>query len=369
MNIPSREELKEFLELDEDGNLIYIKHFHQSKIGTIASKYSQSRDRCYIYLNNKKYRTDQLIYMFKYNIYAKYVYNIDGDRKNNSINNIINLKTLENQFDESQKMLKERISYNAKTGVVIWKAQKDMCNIGNPILGEDSHGYKIINIDGKCYKLHRIIWLYETGEFPNIVDHIDHNRNNNIFTNLLNGSKQDNEKNKTKQINNSSGYNGIYIVQRKYGEKYKAQITVNMKNIHLGCFDLIDDAIAARKDANVKYGFNENHGNDKVIETSWRLSREYRIWRARVIRRDIKCQVCENLKSRHVHHLNNAEDHPEERFDIDNGITLCSKCHMQFHCNFKNSYREKCTLKDWNNFKCLTKYFKTIFIDKDNNEQ
>ena len=32
----------------------------------------------------------------------------------------------------------------------------------------------------------------------------------------------------------------------------------------------------------------------------------------------------------------------------------------------KNSYREKCTLKDWNNFICLTEYCKTIFIDKDN---
>lgn len=357
-------ELNKKFEFDNNGYLIYKNHFHKSKNGSKAGRFNTKHNRSQVLINQRYYREDQIVYFLHNKQFAKYIYNVDGDRKNNSFLNLINLKTLENKFDESQKMLKERIIYDPETGVVKWKAQKDTCNIGNPVLGEDAHGYKIINIDYKVYKLHSMIWLYMTGETPNIVDHLDYNRRNNIFKNLKNGTYQDNSKNLSKSVSNTSGVTGINIKQSKYGEKYLASITVNNKRIHLGCFDLIDDAISSRKDAEVKYNFNINHGQEKVIETSWRSSREYRIWRISCIRRDSTCQICNSLQSRQVHHLNNAEDHPEQRFNIDNGVTLCRKCHTQYHCNYHRSFREKTTKYDWENFKTLTSYFKEVFTTK-----
>jgi hypothetical protein len=41
---------------------------------------------------------------------------------------------------------------------------------------------------------------------------------------------------------------------------WRASITVNRKQIALGCFDSFDDAVSARKAAQIKYGFHENHG-------------------------------------------------------------------------------------------------------------
>ncbi len=368
MRYPKQNELKEFFELNSNGLLIYKKHFHLNKIGKIAEYYASYRERSFINFKGKTYRADRLTFLFKYGEYAKYVYNINGDRRDNSINNLINLKTLEKKFDGSQKMLHERIVYDPESGEVKWKAQKDMCNIGNPILGMDAHGYKIINIDYTTYKLHRIIWLYMTGNDSDVIDHIDHNRTNNTFANLANGTKQDNEKNKTILVNNTSGHTGIITIHRKSGEKYKAFIGVDSKSIHLGCFDLIDDAIACRKDAEVKYGFHTNHGDERIIETLWRTSREYRIWRATCIRRDKTCQICNTLQSRQVHHKNNAEDHPDQRFDTENGITLCRNCHTQYHCNYHKSFREKTTKYDYDNFVTLTNYYKSIFIDKDENK-
>ena len=96
---------------------------------------------------------------------------------------------------------------------------------------------------------------------------------------------------------------------------------------------------------------------------NWRDSREYRIWRAHVIRRDGVCQVpgCGSRSKRVAHHLNSGSYFPEERYDIDNGMTLCEKCHINFHNNFKRSYREKCTKYDFNNFLVLCKYLKSVF--------
>jgi predicted restriction endonuclease len=90
----------------------------------------------------------------------------------------------------------------------------------------------------------------------------------------------------------------------------------------------------------------------------WRNTRDYRIWRAKIVRRDKRCVVCGSIKNRQAHHLNAGSYFPNDRFKIDNGVCLCSSCHIQFHNNFKNSFREKCTKKDFLNFIDLVKYLK-----------
>lgn len=91
---------------------------------------------------------------------------------------------------------------------------------------------------------------------------------------------------------------------------------------------------------------------------SWRNTREYRLWRANVIRRDVRCVICGTLQNRNAHHKNHASYFIDERFDVDNGVCLCTDCHIQFHTNFKRSTRTKCTKYDFENFKSLTRYFK-----------
>ena len=96
------------------------------------------------------------------------------------------------------------------------------------------------------------------------------------------------------------------------------------------------------------------------MATEWRNTRDYRIWHARVIRRDKQCVVCRSSKKRTAHHLNSGSYFKEERFDTSNGVCLCSECHTNFHTNFKRSYRETCTGYDFDNFITLSRYF----IDK-----
>ena len=91
--------------------------------------------------------------------------------------------------------------------------------------------------------------------------------------------------------------------------------------------------------------------------SNWRSSREYRIWRAGVIRRDSVCKICSERQGRHAHHLNHATYFVEERYNVKNGVCLCAKCHSIFHNDYKSSTREKCTEKDYNEFNKIIDYY------------
>lgn len=65
----------------------------------------------------------------------------------------------------------------------------------------------------------------------------------------------------------------------------------------------------------------------------WRKRIEYKDWRDVVYSRDdYICQHCEATSVElNCHHILNFADHISERFDVDNGITLCKSCHKLFH--------------------------------------
>ena len=72
---------------------------------------------------------------------------------------------------------------------------------------------------------------------------------------------------------------------------------------------------------------------------------EFRLWREAVFARDNwTCQKCGKRGGElHPHHIYNFADYHEFRFAIDNGVTLCKKCHKEFHKKYgtKNNTREQ----------------------------
>ena len=73
----------------------------------------------------------------------------------------------------------------------------------------------------------------------------------------------------------------------------------------------------------------ERYGEAKVI----RNSGDYSEWRTAVFERDdYTCQICGQHGGKlNAHHIERFADNPDKRLDIDNGITLCEKCHKKVH--------------------------------------
>lgn len=73
-----------------------------------------------------------------------------------------------------------------------------------------------------------------------------------------------------------------------------------------------------------------------------RGSFKYDEWRSKVFERDnYTCQCCRDHTGLghsvvlNAHHIRNFSENIDLRFDVDNGITLCDKCHSQ---RYKNSF-------------------------------
>lgn len=164
----------------------------------------------------------------------------------------------------TQERLKSLLSYNPETGEFTWlvggSGRRAGEIAGTPNRNGSGKVYMSIGIDGKTYRSHRLAWLYAYGGWPkDQIDHIDQDSTNNRLSNLRSVTNAENSKNQKIPKNNSSGVTGVYFRNKR--QKWEAKITVNGKLIYLGLFDLKDDAITARKNAEVEYNFHPNHGS------------------------------------------------------------------------------------------------------------
>ena len=112
----------------------------------------------------------------------------------------------------------------------------------------NDQGYVITWIGEEHIRIHRLLTEAKDNE---VVDHKDHNTLNNRKYNLRKCTQANNTQNKALQKNNTSGVTGVFY--HSINNKWIAQITCNKEKIHLGCFDNFEDAVDARKDAEIEH--------------------------------------------------------------------------------------------------------------------
>jgi hypothetical protein len=151
------------------------------------------------------------------------------------------------------------LSYSPESGALVWKKRP-----GNDITTRQwnskfagmeagnrrSDGYIVVRFKEKRFLAHRLIWWLYMREQPEIIDHKDRNRSNNRISNLRRATTQLNAVNSGIPSHNKSGAKGVSWIKAK--GKWRADIKVNQRPIHLGYFDTIEAAseaytIAARR--------------------------------------------------------------------------------------------------------------------------
>ena len=110
-------------------------------------------------------------------------------------------------------------------------------------------GYRVIHLDSRTCKEHRLVWLYIHGEpVPIQIDHIDGNRSNNRIDNLRPATPGQNQANKVVSSQSMLGIKGV----QAYKGSFRAHIRLNGKGMHLGTFPTIEEATAAYREAAIR---------------------------------------------------------------------------------------------------------------------
>tara|TARA_R100000995_G_scaffold84711_1_gene64431 strand:+ start:3495 stop:4145 length:651 start_codon:yes stop_codon:yes gene_type:complete len=153
--------------------------------------------------------------------------------------------------------LKEFLDYNPDTGIFTWIKSRGR---NSSVVGKEAgHKQKFerdtrirISVNGKLYFAHRLAYYIYHGVDPleKEVDHKDRNPLNNKIDNLRLATKKENCRNSSMSKNNTSGVTGVHW--HKVKKKWEATITEGKKK-YLGIFTNKEDAIKARKEAEIKY--------------------------------------------------------------------------------------------------------------------
>lgn len=138
------------------------------------------------------------------------------------------LNRAKNKTALTVEYLRACVTYDRMTGVFTARLPSSTRQEGDVLGSPGSHGYLGIAIAGRSYLAHRLAWFYTNGEWPEQIDHIDNDRQNNALANLRPCSNQEN------CWNRSSVRGATWNPKRR---KWVAKITQNYRTVTLGYFD------------------------------------------------------------------------------------------------------------------------------------
>ena len=148
--------------------------------------------------------------------------------------------------------LRAVLNYDPLSGIFTWLVTmnghvKAGSQAGGMTVGKNK-GYIVISVDGSQYPAHHIAWAIQTGNWPaEEIDHKDLVRHNNVWTNLREATRAQNQGNVRVRVDSKTGVKGVSM-QKKGGRgkpRYRARIQVNGVRAHLGYFPTAEAANAA----------------------------------------------------------------------------------------------------------------------------
>lgn len=162
----------------------------------------------------------------------------------------------------SLNVLNDCFHYDPVSGFLYRKLER-----GLKLMTTKKNGYIRVSVYGLgTFAAHRIAWKMYYDQEPPLdmqIDHINQERSDNRIENLRLVKMKENMKNKTRYISNSSGATGVSRRNDIISESWRAQIQEGRRVIKLGCYKTFEEAVAARRGAEIALRFGKNHGADK----------------------------------------------------------------------------------------------------------
>jgi len=129
----------------------------------------------------------------------------------------------------------KNLEYQKETGKLIWKTNRGVARKGMEAGYLRSDGRICVCIARKRIRAHRIVWFLNYGKWPEKeIDHIDGNPTNNRIENLRDVSVRENQSNQ--KIHRAGKLVGARWSNKNHLNPWMAQIRINGKKVHLGCF-------------------------------------------------------------------------------------------------------------------------------------
>ena len=168
--------------------------------------------------------------------------------------------------DMTAELIREFVDYAPLTGSLTWKTKHHSRKVvvGARAGSVSPYGHRVLRLCGELYAEHHIIWLHYYGRWPEgHVDHINHDEQDNRIENLREVSQQENNMNNSKRKDNSTGYAGVWLNKLNSKKRFMAELYLRGKRVHYSSHYTLEEAVAARKQAEIVNGFHPNHGIDK----------------------------------------------------------------------------------------------------------
>lgn len=144
----------------------------------------------------------------------------------------------------SYERAKEVFQLETDTGRLFWRTDTSIRARGEAGY-TNSRGYRVVMVDGKNHRAHRLVWLLVHGNLPkNDVDHINGVRSDNRPKNLREATRSENNQNRRSP---SPGSNAPYlgVTWDAPTGKWRAQISANKRHKYLGIYATPEAAHAA----------------------------------------------------------------------------------------------------------------------------
>ena len=144
----------------------------------------------------------------------------------------------------SVEKLRASLNYDPMTGSLTWKVRVYRSSIRPGSEAGGGRVYRYMNFYGTQYLVHRIIWKMMTGDDPvGVIDHKDGNAANNRWDNLRQASHSQNNRNRKRAKNSTSGVKGVSW--DALHKSWRAVVHADKKNHFLGYFPEISAATDA----------------------------------------------------------------------------------------------------------------------------